>query len=730
MWGPDFSGEASVEVGPCSVTVPFGANARREGQVLPWADFVTKYLEDAGGGTARALSGITGRGSLPAATGGNRSAPPPDGSWDHPFEVFAEFELTFVSTVPTTAYDVGLDDDVTVQVLRSDGAGAALGLNPMRSAGLSSVQKITLERWKADTRTWVDDTEDLRQLNHKVGTGAFPVGVWGPPDLVPPDQVPTRLPAGDVLFAGNQVTLAAEASKMTTGPEIDYYKVEAGRRLLPLQAQNSQRVALSGVASGVALPSPGTPAEALDVAATLLFDTVRTKKAAGLQANGLRSRTAGASYRGGVAAPPLFGALTDGLAVDNGDTAASGPVAPPPARPAPAVQDPRVLGYFAAGSGVAFRKEGTTVADSAVKRRSAPTLDSVHTRLGRSLPITLDVALPPGTRTGRTFTPATLPFTAVPGASASYAIGNQAAGSRVAGITGLGGFAPKGAKAIRTSGLVAKAADGTPSLASGDVVVLHAPDHATDVGDSRPVLDLGGTARLTIVRGDGAVLLDGVRTGAVEIPAGSALVSVQADGIVEGVDGCSGWHSRSRVAALSGLVATSAGCTIVVDTGLTVTAAGWATAGDLVSDAARILTRFATSVRTVAVVVESEAPDRVDDMGLELLGAARALGADGKPTEAHLVMNGAQVVAIYDVVADPQANAVAVSVASGGGWCLTGVLGSNLSSEELSQVLIRDGLFGATARLGAVAGRGCSPAWSAAQPKRRTPKKGSARGRR
>ena len=730
VWGPDFSGEASVEVGPCSVTVPFGANARREGQILPWADFVTKYLEDAGGGTARALSGITGRGSLPAATGGGRSAPPPDGSWEHPFEVFAEFELTFVSTVPTTAYDVGLDDDVTVQVLRSDGAGATLGLNPMRSSGLSSVEKITLERWKADTQTWVDDTEDLRQLGHTVGTGAFPIGVWGPPDLVPPSQAPTRLPAGDVLFAGNQVTLVAEASKMTTGPEIDYYKVEAGRRELPLQAQNGQRVALSGVAAGVSLPTPSTPAEALDVAATLLFDTARTKTAVGLQANGLRSRTASASYRGGVAAPPLFGALADGLAVANGDTAASAAVDPPRTQRAPAMQDPRVLGYFAAGSGVAFRKGGTTVADRGAKRRSAPTLDSVHTRLGRSLPITLDVALTPGARTGRTFTPSALPFTAVPAASASYAIGNAAAGSRVTGITGLGGFAPKGAKAIRFSGLVAKTADAPPSLASGDVVVLHLPDHATDVDESRPVLDLGGTARLTIVRGDGGVVLDGVRSGAVEVPAGAALVSVQADGIVDGIDGCSGWHTRSRVAALSGLVATAAGCTIVVDTGLTVTAAGWATAGDLVSDAARVLTRFATGVRTVVLVVESDTPDRVDDMGLQLLGATRALGRDGLPSEAHLVMNGAQVIALYDVVADPHADAVAVSVASGGGWRLTGVLGSNLSSEELSKVLIRDGLVGATARLGAVAGRGCSPAWSAAQPKRRTPKKGAGRGRR
>ncbi|MGO4257995.1 DUF6603 domain-containing protein [Marmoricola sp. RAF53] len=735
VWGPDFSGEATVQVGPCSVTVPFGSNARREGRVLAWSEFVAKYLEDAGGGTARALSAVTGRGSLPAATGGARSAPPSDGSAEHPFEVFAEFELTLVSTVPTTAYDVGLAADVTVRVLRSDGAGAALGLNPMKSSALSSVQEIRLERWKQDTATWVDDAEDLRQLGHTVGTGAFPIGVWGPPDLVPPEQAPTRLPAGDVLFAGNQVTLVAEASKMSVGPQIDYYKVEAGRRDLPLQAEGSQRVALSGTAAGVTLPTPGNPGEALDAAVRLLFDTVRTRTAAGLQPTGLRSRTAGAAYRGQVAAPPLFGSLTDGLAVENPDTVTSDPVAPPRPAPAPATQDPRVLGYFTAGSGVAFRKAGTTVSGRGrgvpEKRRPAPTTASVHTRLGRSLPVTLEMAPAPGVRTGRTFAPAALPFTAAPVAEASYPVGHPAARSRVAGITGLGGTAPKGAKALRTSALVKRAADAPAALASGDVVVLNLPDHATDVAASRPVLDLGGSARVTVLRGDGAVLLDGVRAGAVEVPAGSALVAVQPDGVVDAVDGCAGWHSRSKIAALSGLAATAAGCTVVVDTGLTVTAAGWASAGDLVADAARVLTRFTTAVRTVGVVVESDAPDRVEDMGLELIGATRATGPDGEAVEPHLVMNGSQVVALYDVVPDPEAGAVAVSVATGGGWRLTGVLGSDRTADALAQVIVRDGLVGATARLGAVAGPGCSPAWTAAKPKsKRAARKGGARGRR
>jgi hypothetical protein len=70
VWGPDFAGRAEFEIGPCTIPVEFGSPAPGQGQDrCPWGEFVGKYLEDAGG-RARALSGITGRGTLPSATGG------------------------------------------------------------------------------------------------------------------------------------------------------------------------------------------------------------------------------------------------------------------------------------------------------------------------------------------------------------------------------------------------------------------------------------------------------------------------------------------------------------------------------------------------------------------------------------------------------------------------------------------------------------------------------------
>ena len=98
--GPEFSGKVSVEVGPCTVTIPFGSQRDKPTPVLAWPAFVTKYLEEAAPGRARAITAITGRGSLPPATGGSTSTPTPDGTPEHPFEVYAEFEITVTTTVP------------------------------------------------------------------------------------------------------------------------------------------------------------------------------------------------------------------------------------------------------------------------------------------------------------------------------------------------------------------------------------------------------------------------------------------------------------------------------------------------------------------------------------------------------------------------------------------------------------------------------------------------------
>ncbi len=63
------------------------------------------------------------------------------------------------------------------------------------------------------------------------------------------------------------------------------------------------------------------------------------------------------------------------------------------------------------------------------------------------------------------------------------------------------------------------------------------------------------------------------------------------------------------------------------------------------------------------------------------------------------MLHGVQAVAVYDVVPDPQAETVAVAVAPGGGWHLSGVLGTDLSAADLAQALVARGLVAVTSRL-------------------------------
>ena len=732
VWGPDFSGVASVEVGPCTVDIPFGANARREGVVHVWASFVPKYLEEAGGGKARALTAITGRGTVPAATGGDRSAAPPDGSRERPFEVFAEFELTITTTVPITGYDLGRPTILPARITRSDGRAMSLGLKPMKAGALSSVLQVRLKK-KDSAGSWPAVDADLGELTANivastpaadgsaVASGSFPLGVWGTPDA--DDAAHPALPAGDIVNAGNQIRLVAGATLHAPGPSILYRQVDAGRRPLPLRVTGQSRADLVGAGDQVttSLPRPDTVADVLRAAGAVLFAPQPDPVADGPQPRGDRSGLARAAYAGDVSAPPLFGSLTDGLDVAGPPNTVSEKQVPRRAQKPPAVREPRVLGVLTGGALVAARSSGTTVSGRPVKRRVAPTLGSVQARLGRHLPVQISVATLPGAVVGRTFTPAAMPFTGAAGTARSYGLGVGPATTAVAGLSSLGGAVPTTKRAVASAGVT----ESVPLLASGDVVALHSPDHAADLDDERPNLLLGGSARVTFLRGDGQVLLDAVVTDRAEVPPGTELAAVQADGTIDVVDGLAGWHSRSRVAALGSSAAIGPGCVLGIEGASAGIGMTWTTAGALVNDAPAVLTRFSRPVTCVALVVEAEDPERVEDMGLELIGAARAVHADGSPVEASLVVNGTQTVAVYAVVPDPDAaDGVAVRVLAGGGWRLTGVLGSAQPVDDVVQSLVLGGVAAAAGRLLATVGEGCRPAWVHSEPpsKRLAPK--------
>nr|WP_284290524.1 DUF6603 domain-containing protein [Angustibacter aerolatus] len=132
--GPDFHVVARFEVGPVGLTFEIGPSDDLP-DPLSWAAFVAKYLEEAATGTARALTAVTGAGTVPpaggAAAGGDTS---PDGQPDRPFVVVAEFTATLTSTIPlrqaasgdATPTDLAVSHTLSVAPMGADGRATPL----------------------------------------------------------------------------------------------------------------------------------------------------------------------------------------------------------------------------------------------------------------------------------------------------------------------------------------------------------------------------------------------------------------------------------------------------------------------------------------------------------------------------------------------------------------------------------------------------------------------------
>jgi large repetitive protein len=232
-----------------------------------------------------------------------------------------------------------------------------------------------------------------------------------------------------------------------------------------------------------------------------------------------------------------------------------------------------------------------------------------------------------------------------------------------------------------------------------------------DDGAGRPTLTLNGQARVAILRGDGSVALDAVTTDTLALPPGTALVAAQADGTTDTGDGLAGWHVRTRLSGLGSHCALGPGCVITADGIPNVNGVTWSTAGELLAGAAAVRTRFSGPVRTVAVVLETGAADRLDGLDLELRGAHRARLREGADQPPNVVLSGGQAVLIYAVEPDPEEPAVEVRVRAGGDWQITGILGGDLDVEALSSVIRSRGVAAAAGRLLAGTGAGCRLAW-------------------
>lgn len=713
--GPDFRGKATIEVGPCDIKVKFGSSREVRGIFVGWDEFVPKYLEETSPGRARTLSGAAGKGALPASTEGKTSAPSSDGSYERPFEVFAEFEVSVISTGPVTRFDFGnpvIDKNITPKL--PNGAAVAMGLSPMNASGLTGELEIRLERRVGNV--WTDRTADLRPLVEGMkdektteegptyGLEAFPIGVWGMPEDA--KQPSSPIPKGDVIFAGSRLKMVAEADMSSqTGPEIDYYRVEAGRRPLPLSAAGTLRAANLNRATALGVVAErATVSEAFAEARKLLFADSSEALPEGLLATGQRSAKAQAIYENSRTAPPMFGTLMDGLEAANADNGSTGFMSLDDAPRVIKPMTPFVTGFMSSGAGVALRDATTTVADKRIKRRPAPSSESVRGRLGRSLPIKLNTTHAPSSINDRTVVVrGSVPRTSVSGASQTYLGGRVGSGAGSAYVKGLGA----------TTGPVPHAP--ASQLRPGDIVTMRAPDAAIDGGDARPELRISGAARVVMLLGNGAVVADEqVKDGQIVVPKHTATIAVQASG---GGDGRAtglrilGWHDQARLVRLTGRSALGAGCVVSLNGTAGNASVGWHLGQDVVRGAASVSTRFDRTVTCVGVILKGGEGRSASDVEIELHGARHRR----QPVEPVVVQAGSRSVLLFEIDAVAGGSGISVRALQGGARDIAGMIAADASAEAMGALIAEKGLPATVSRLRAVGSNYCEIEWVAAQ---------------
>jgi hypothetical protein len=685
--GPDFHGRATVEVGPCEVTVEFGNSGQSRGDPLGADPFVTKYLEPSDGG-AITLSIITTYGVAPSGSGDIT----PDGTAQRPYKVVAEFGLIVTSTVPIT--------DVTpaTGMASHHAPSSVLGVAPM---GTPSLATTLLQSWQHGGGALA-----FPFTNHAGMFGAFPIGVWGAPQ----DENNRKLPKGDVVQALSEVSLDARATISAGGPEIPYHQVEIGKRIpLPFSRTAQQVADLRATASALSglVTQPGTADEAFALAESFLAQTA--------------SPTALAALRGERQAPPRPGTLGEGLDVD-AITVRPG-VQDPPVTAAvdTVVAAPMVVGLLRGGAVAANAtpRPVTTVKDAARLWWTAPpTLATVDAERSRSIAttlVTVDAVAAPLAKDRKDERTRRLSAAGLARAAAKVSGSVVATGSPPptavghapgAAVERVGGSSSDQLRMFGKS-LAAgrRTGAGNPGavLNPGDVAVLRLPNARRDVGDDeRPLLLVAGAPARILALSHGADLLAdeivGDPAGRPELAVPQGTERLVALGLGAGQttpSGMDGWHAGALVPYLGWSCALGRGC-VLRARGAAISDhperldAGWVTGAELARGQSTVSTRFTVAIRTVVIALDD--PASLGDapggrkLVLALDGAERVRDARGDEAEPVLLTAENRTVLAYAVA--PTGGPVTVTVATEHGWSLVGVLGAADLSAEAAIALI------------------------------------------
>ena len=594
--GPEFHGTARIEVGPISITVRFGNSAPVPAAYISWVDFAKKYLELAPGNRAQALSGIAGKGALPPASSSGTEPGTADGSAEHPFDVTSEFELSFTSTIPITKIDRPGAPITTAP-------NKPLGIAPANRVIHASTLHLSLKKdGFADER--LDDTVKIQLAARR--TGAFPAGVWGPPQDVDNKMVPK----GEVIGATEGVdfkfvpALIGRIPAPATGG-VSFNQVEAGpRKPLPLRSAGTLRARLVREAAELR-----AVLAALDPQKMPAF-------AAGWQRTG-RSNTATRAWSGARAVPMRVGLLSERI-VGTTDTGTKRPVVTGPrVDPGAVFGGLTVRGVLAqtvratAEHASQARTTVTAAAQRDVKRVPPPTMNEAAAgRETRFASVLLRAEIAEPVAKGTLIARKVLPETLAPRVAGSASAGRAVAADRAL-LDGVSAMM----MAPATAGLRRAARDAAPAraLSAGEIAVFDVPAVSPRFASSG-IVTISGPARLVALGLDGRVALNAFPARArTELPAAirSFTLIAGAEPEVE----MAGWVEGSRLAYLGQSLARCLGGFVTAEgasrsRGGKAAAMGWVQAGALTDQSALVTTRFDGAANSVALVLDGTVTDK------------------------------------------------------------------------------------------------------------------------
>ncbi|MGA0611702.1 DUF6603 domain-containing protein [Caldimonas sp. KR1-144] len=694
--GPDFRGRVTFEVGPVELTFGFGGSDRAQKTTIPADAFIAKYLE-AGDGGALAHALITSAGALPAKA----ESATPDGSSQRPFVVVVEFSMILTSTVPAQ-HVRRVQPKAGEPLLTSHDPGKALGVAPM---GASDVHPEIALEWRLRGGA----TQPLPFAVRPRAFGAFPLGVWGPPQ----DINNRKVPKAEMVEALHELELVCEATASGGGPEIPYHQVEIGpRKPLPFSRSAGSIAELRTTAQSIAALL-GEPATVDDAFGTALRFLARSA-----------TPTALAALRGERQAPPRIGTLAEGL-----EAPTSTVVPAVGAKTAPKVYDhvvdaPLAVGLLGASAAASVAPRArTSVRDSARAWRVAPpTLASVTAERSRSIAARLVVAEAPAAGAGPSGARAVRAMRAITLIGAAEVPPTAQAQAPVALVARSGAALAEPLQAFERALVERSRGAAGAALAPGQVAVLKLPNAQADAASAgtRPRLAVAGAALRVVLLGLGGARLADRLVGAdvgtnsraepIEIPQGCERIVAIGLGAPRDATalaapaGLLGWHAGLRMPYVGHGSAIAPGCVVRSSTDRLAlhrerADAGWVHGAELAQGETTVVTTFAEPLRTVLIALDDPAAaGRALDgrrLVLAIDGAVRARDASGhdKPP-ALLTMDNRSVLA-YEVVPDASSRVpqpVVVTVASQQGWSLVAVMGSAAVDARSALVLAARGL--------------------------------------